>query len=210
MAGLVLALTGAMIMTGCDTSDAAPTGDALYADAEQTYLHYREFLGGLQSTLSAGPWEGGQIGGYGMQPARCDGGAGYQFELMRSLRQEGTDPADSADVVEQYLRDADMTPARRTLGDSSKALIQVAVRDQGGFEQILVQFGRGGTVRLSATTACRPGDAQALSDMLFGDVLLLGDYLPWVSESPTDPLFFGITPGDPQFPGGTPSPTPTP
>ncbi|MEV4668866.1 hypothetical protein [Microbacterium sp. LWO12-1.2] len=59
---------------------------------------------------------------------------------------------------------------------------------------------------VSAATTCRPGNAHELSDMLFGDEVFLGGYLPTDVESPTDPLFFGITPGDPQFVRETPAP----
>jgi hypothetical protein len=67
--GIVLALTGTLLMTGCTP---APTGDALYADAEQTYFSYREVVNELQLEYDDGPWEVGSLGSYGMQPNQCE------------------------------------------------------------------------------------------------------------------------------------------
>lgn len=195
-------------MTGCQ-SDPAPTGDALFKDAEQTYLQYRTFVNGVQSVLSTGPWTIGQLGEYGMQPSRCDDGAGYAFSLGRLLRLDVADREENADAIAQYLKDKGMSPARRTLGTPPDSLIQIAVHDEGGFELLLVEFGANGTAVVSATTSCRPGDALDLADMMFGDVHLGQGYLPVDVEAPTDPLFFGITPGEPRFLRETPAPTPT-
>lgn len=197
-------------MTGCDTSEPTPTGDALYADAEQTYMEYREFVNGVQSVLSTDPWTIGQLGVYGMQPDGCDGGTGYRFDLNRRLEMDAADREANADTVERHLEQAGMSPSRRVLGEGDGSIIQVGVRDEGVFAQLLVEFRETGTVRISAETACRPGDALSLADMLFGDVFLSEGYLPTETESPTDPLFFGITPGDPQFVRETPAPTETP
>lgn len=197
-------------MTGCDTSTPAPTGDALYADAERTYFEYREVVNGVQSVLSTGPWVVGQLGEYGMQPQRCEGDAGYQFSLGRLLRLEAADRERHADAIEEYLTDIGMSPERRALGSGDRVLIQIEARDEKGLEQLLVEFDPNGTAVVSATTACRPGDARELGDLLFGDTYLGEGYLPIDVEAPTDPLFFGITPGEPQFVRETPNPTPAP
>jgi hypothetical protein len=195
-----------MTMTGCDTADPVPTGEALYADAEQTYMDYREFVNGVQSVLSTGPWIVGQIGDYGMQPDSCDDGNGYQFNMGRRLAMDLADREQNADAVEQYLTDAGLSPSRRTLGEGKDSLVQIAVADERGFELLLVEFRKNGNAQISAATTCRPGDAHDLSDMLFGEEVFLGGYLPSDFESPTDPLFFGITPGDPKFATETPAP----
>ena len=197
-------------MTGCDAADPVPTGEALYADGEKTYMDYREFVNGVQSVLSTGPWIVGDLADYGMQPDRCDNGHGYQFNLGRMLRTDLADRERNADAIEQHLVDAGMSPSRRTLGEGSDSLVQIAVADERGFELLLIEFGRNGTTVVSAATACRPGNAHDLGDMLFSDVRLGEGYLPTDVESPTDPLFFGITPGDPQFVPETPAPTETP
>lgn len=196
-------------MTGCQ-SEPAPTGQALYADAEKKYFEYREFVNGVQSVLSTGPWEIGQLGEYGMQPDRCDNGRGYRFDLGRILRLDRADREKNADAIEQYLIDIGLSPHRRALGDGERSLTQIVIREEAGLELLLVEFGKTGAVSISATTMCRTGDAFELSDLTFGDVYFLDDYLPVDAEAPTDPLFFGITPGDPQFVRDTPAPTTAP
>ena len=208
MAG-IQALTGILLLTSCTSPTPAPAGDDLVADAERTYIEYRTLVNGVQSVLSSGPWTVGQLGEYGMQPSRCDNGTGYQFSLGRLLRLDVADRDSNADAIEQHLLDIGMTPGRRTLGEGAKSLIQIEARDQQGLEQLLIEFGSNGTAVVSATTTCRPGDAGELGDLLFGDENLGQGYLPIDTESPTDPLFFGITPSDPQF-VREPSPTPTP
>lgn len=190
-------------MTGCATTPhtPAPTGDALVASAEENYLRYRGFVNDLQSTLSTGPWEIGQIGSYGMQPGSCASDTGYEFTLRRTLLADPADTATNADTVTAFLRDAGMSPKSRTLGEENDPgkLVQVGVRDEGDFSQLLIQFYGDGRIRVSATTVCWPGDAKELREAIFGDVYLTEGYLPTDVEAPTDPLFFGITPGDPQF-----------
>ena len=196
-------------MTGCTP---APTGDALYADAEQTYFSYREVVNELQLEYHDGPWEVGQIGSYGMQPNQCDGNEGYNFTLGRHVWLDGSKREEYADIAERFLKGKGLSPVRQVIGadDNEGQLLQVIVRSQSDYELLMVQFRKNGNVSIDIETACRPGDAFALSDMLFGDVNFLGGYLPSDVEAPTDPLFFGITPGDPQFVREDPTPTPTP
>lgn len=189
-------------MTGCQ-SEPAPTGEALYADAEKTYFEYREFVNGVQSVIASGPWGLGQ---YGMQPSRCDDNTGYEFDLGRTLQIDVAQRQMHVDAVVKHLEDAGMSPSYGTLGSGGRKLIQFLVSDEGGFDKLLLTFDYDGRVVLSATTACRPGDAFALSDMIFGEEHTLTGYLPSDAEAPTDPLFFGITPGDPQFVRETPAP----
>lgn len=199
------------LLTGCGAVP-VPTGDQLYAEAKTTYFDYREGVSELQLALHDGPWEIGQVGSYGMQPLECDNGDGYYFSLHRNVRLDGSQREDYADTAERFLKEQGFSPTRGTLGadDHEGQLIQVAVRDEGEFALLLVEFRKNGNIGISADTPCRPGDSSELSDMLFGDINFLGDYLPTDVEAPTDPLFFGITPGDPQFVRETPAPTPTP
>ncbi|QMU96544.1 hypothetical protein FVO59_04470 [Microbacterium esteraromaticum] len=193
-------------MTAC--TPAVPSGEALYAEAESNYLRYRGFVNELQSSLSTQPWRIGQLGSYGMQPSECDGPGTYQFRLDRAVQLDAAQRVEYADTVESFLNDKGMTPSRGTLGSDSQEgqLIQVKVRDEGDFELLLIEIGKTGDVLISARTACWPGDRAELSERLFGGVYLGDGYLPVDTESPTDPLFFGITPGDPQFVRETPSP----
>jgi len=196
-------------MTGCTP---APTGDALYADAEQTYFSYREVVNELQLEYHDGPWEVGSLGSYGMQPNQCDNDAGYNFTLGRHVWLDGSKREEYADIAERFLKGKGLSPVRQVIGadDNEGQLLQVIVRNQSDYELLMVQFRKNGNVTIDIETACRPGDAFELSDMLFGDVNFLGGYLPSDVEAPTDPLFFGITPGDPQFVSEDPTPTPTP
>ena len=184
----------------------------LYAEAEQTYFDYRGLVNELQLALHEGTWEIGQLGSYGMQPLRCDDGNGYYSSLHRNVVLDGDKRKDYADLAEQFLAEQGFSPARGTLGadDHEGQLIQVIVRDEGDFAMLLVEFRKNGNIGISADTRCRPGDSYELSDLLFGGVYLSEGYLPIDTESPTDPLFFGITPGDPQFVRESPSPTPAP
>ncbi|MFJ2368740.1 hypothetical protein [Microbacterium sp. NPDC087665] len=209
LACIVLALTGALLMTGCTP---APTGDELYADAEQTYLSYRELANELQLEYHDGPWEVGSLGSYGMQPRQCDNDKGYYFTLNRNVWLDGSKREEYADIAERFLKAQGLSPARQVFGadDNDGQILQVIVRDEGDYELLMVEFRKNGNVGISVDTACRPGDAFELSDMLFGGVYLSEGYLPTDVEAPTDPLFFGITPGDPQFVREDPTPTPTP
>jgi hypothetical protein len=195
-------------MTGCTPG---PTGDALSADAEQTYLEYREVVSELQLAFHDGPWTVGGLGSYGMQPNQCDS-TGYNFTFYRSIRLDGSQRTEYADIAERFLKEQGLSPERQVIGADDKAgqVLQVIVRDQGDYELFLVKILKNGNISINIDTACRPGDAFELSEMLFGGVYLNEGYLPTDVEAPTDPLFFGITPGDPQFVRDDPTPTPTP
>lgn len=197
-------------MTGCGT-EPTPTGDELYADAKSVYIEYREFVNELQKELHDGPWQIVQLGSYGMQPSRCDGEDGYSFRLHRYVQLDGTQREDYADTTEKFLKDNGLSPARGVIGadDQEGQVIQVVVREESGFSMLLVEFLKNGSIGITAETTCHAGDARELSKMLFGGMYLSEGYLPTDVEAPTDPLFFGITPGDPQFVRETPAPTPT-
>lgn len=207
----ILFLTCAAFMTGCTSSEPPPIGQALFHDAEANYLRYRGFINELQSTLSADDWTIGQLGVYGMQPVECDGEQ-YRFDLNRSIALDGAQREEYADTVEDFFTDNEMSPQRSVLGgdDQEGQLIQVTVRDQGDFSLLLVEIRNDGQVRIAAETTCWPGDRDELSALLFHGERLGAGYPPTDVEAPTDPLFFGITPGDPQFVRETPAPTPTP
>lgn len=192
-------------ITGCAP---APAGDELFEEAEDNYLRYRGFVNELQSTLSAGDWEIGQLGVYGMQPMKCDDQEQYRFDLDRSIMLDGSEVETYADLVEDFFVDKAMSPKRSVLGSDAQEgqLIQVTVRNEGDFSLLLVEIKKNGRVRVAAETACWPGDRDELSEMLFHGERLGDGYLPTDVEAPTDPLFFGITPGDPQFVREAPAP----
>ena len=196
-------------MTACTP---APTGDELFSEAEANYLRYREFVNELQSTLSTDPWEIGQLSSYGMQPSACAGPDTYQYRLNRHVQLSASERESYADTAEAFLADQGFHPGRSVLGtdDQEGQLIQVKVRGEGDFELLLVEIDKTGNVLVAARTNCWAGNQAELSERLFHGEALGAGYLPTDVEAPTDPLFFGITPGDPQFVRETPAPTETP
>jgi hypothetical protein len=193
------------ILTGCGGAPVAePSGDELYAQAEEVYFEYREFLNGLLAVVHDGPWEVRDSGAYGMVPSSGGCGDGWKYTLSRSTT---VDPAEQDRVrqeVADYLTDAGYEVEGMDLGSGEVTSSDVIVREQGLFSLLTVTFVNNGNVLVVADTACHAGDGNELGDMLFGDAQLAKGYLPR-EESPSDPLFFGITPGDPQF---LPSPSP--
>ncbi len=185
---------------------ADPTGDELYAQSEEVYFEYREFVNGLLAVIHDGPWEVRDSGAYGMVPSGGGCGDGWNFSLSRAT---AVDPAELDRLREDaadYLTDGGYQVEGMDAGSSEVVSRDVIVREQGLFSFLTVTFVNNGNVLVVADTACHPGDHFELGDMLFGDAQLAKGYLPR-EESPSDPLFFGITPDDPQF---LPSPSPSP
>lgn len=195
----------ALSVTGC-AGDSPPTGDELFDQAEQHYRDYRAVTNDVQSLIFDGPWEA-SVGSFGMQPS----GAGcpddsYKFDLTRITEVESSEQSDLSAAVRGHLEDAGFEVESQELGSGEAASLDVIVRKQGDFSLLMVTFIANGSVLVTATTPCWPGDRNELSDMMFGGVTLGEGYLPR-AESPSDPLFFGVTPGEPSW---RPSPTPTP
>lgn len=205
---VAVALAG-LLLTGCvDGKDGMDTvtGEELVDQAEQHYRDYRTVTNDVQRLIFDGPWQT-DIGSYGMQPVDlgCDAGQ-YAFDLVRTTRVDPAAQASMRESVVAYLEDAGFDLEEQELGDGDSQSTDVIVRKQGDFSQLMVTFIANGSVLVSATTACWPGDADELGDLLFGDAVLAEGYLPR-EESPDDPLFFGVTPGEPSFrPGATPAP----
>jgi hypothetical protein len=201
----------ALALTGCANDGdgrAVPAGDELLAEATQHYRDYRGVTNDVQALIFDGPWPV-DVAGFGMQPsgAGCPDGS-YKFVLVRSTEVDAAQhPALSASVRE-YLVDAGYDVEGQELGSGRSKSVDVIVRKQGDFSALMVTFIANGSVLVTATTRCWPGDRHELRDLLFGGVTLSEGYLPR-EESPNDPLFFGVTPGEPAF-GPTPTPTVTP
>lgn len=197
----VLALAGVLVLAGCTVGETVPSGHSLYDDAEENYVRYRGFVNDLQSTMSEKDWEIDQLGAYGMQPIECDAASQYRFDLNRSIVLDASKREDYADTVEEFLANKGMTVQRSVLGadDQQGQLTQLMVRDEGDFSLLLVEIRQDGRVRVAVETVCWPGDRDELSALLFHGERLGAGYLPTDVESPTDPLFFGITPGEPRF-----------
>lgn len=195
MVALVTALSGCALGA---VPEPAPTGTALRAQAEQHYRDYRAVTTGVQELIYDGAWDV-EVASFGMQPsaAGCRDGS-YRFDLTRSTT---IDPAAqdrvSADVRE-YLEDEGFQIEEQNLGSGTAQSRDLIVRDQGDFSRLMVTFIANGAVLVTAATVCWPGERNELSALMFGGVTLSEGYLPR-TEAPGDPLFFGVTPGEPGF-----------
>jgi hypothetical protein len=202
--GAVLVLAAGL--AGCAPAEPAPTGDQLVDQARQHYVEYRTITNDIQALIFTGPWES-DIGGYGMQPTdlgcRDDE---YSFDFTRVTRVPSDDHAALNDGVLAYLEEAGYEVEGQQLGSGTSQSLDLIVRDQAPFRQLMITTIGNGSVLVTAETVCWPGDPDELSELIFGSVNLSQGYLP-AEESPTDPLFFGITPGEPAFSNkSTPAP----
>ncbi len=204
MAGAVVGMT--IAMTGCEGQTVAPTGDELYAQARELYFSYREVTNGVLERIDPGPWEVGSS--YGMEPSAAGCGDGWKFALSRSTTVDPADQPAMREAVTDYLTSAGYDVEGQDVGADGAVAREVVVEKQDPFSSLRVTFATSGNVLVTATTRCMPGDIGELDERLFGDAVLAEGYLPR-TESPSDPLFFGITPGEPGF-LPTPTPTPTP
>ncbi|MFJ4253628.1 hypothetical protein [Microbacterium sp. NPDC090003] len=200
VAVLALALTGCV--NGGDGM--TPTGDELVAQAKQHYFDYRSITNDVQALIYDGPWEA-EIGSFGMQPSAAGcGDNGYKFDLTRTTQVDPDAQDAMRDEVRRYLTDAGFEVEGQELGSGEVQSSDVIVRRQGDFSLLMVTFIANGSVLVKANTKCWPGDRNEISQEIFGGVTLSEGYLPR-KESPSDPLFFGVTPGEPSF-----APTPSP
>lgn len=185
-----------LLLAGCGGTVAEPTADEQFAQAEELYFAYREATNGVLAVIDDGPWK---VEGYGMTPSGAGCGDGWKFDLGRSTAIDPADVPARRTAVADHLVDAGFEVEGMDLGDEDSGSGDVIVREQGVYSLLMVTFVADGSVLVTATTPCTAGDRYALSDRLFGEKALPGQgYLP-TEESPSDPLFFGITPGDPQF-----------
>lgn len=183
-----------------------PTGDELVAQAKQHYFDYRSITNDVQALIYDGPWEA-ETGSFGMQPSAAGcGDNGYKFDLTRTTQVDPDAQDALRDEVRRYLADAGFELEGQELGSGKAQSSDVIVRQQGDFSLLMVTFIANGSVLVTATTKCWPGDRNEISREIFGGVTLSEGYLPR-EESPSDPLFFGVTPGEPAF-GSTPTPSP--
>lgn len=181
------------------------TDEQLFERAEAVYMEYRTATNGVLSLIDEGPWEVPE-GGYGMAPSDTGCGDGWKFELARSTVVDPAEQPRLRQAVAEHLAAEGYEVEGMDLASGSASSGDVIVREQGVYSLLTVTFVDNGNVLVRATTSCQPGDWLALDTQIFGEDALGFGYLPQ-QEAPSDPLFFGITPGDPQF---LPSPTPSP
>lgn len=203
-AGLCLAAAVVVLATGCGDGGEpveVPTGQALFDQAEQKYMDYRSVVNEVQVAIFDGPWEVG--GDYGMLPTdlQCEEGE-YKFHLTRTVELDPADYEAAQERARVALADEGFSFDGQGLGSGEQSSVDLVAKDQLGFSEMRVAFFQATTsVTVWARTDCAPGDRHELSNLLFSDESNLDGYLPKM-ESPSDPLFFGITPGDPQFVDG--------
>lgn len=181
------------------------TDEQLYERAESLYMEYRGQTNDVLALIQEGPWEVGD-GGYGMSPIGVGCGDGWKFDFTRSTTVDPAEQPRLRQAVAEHLVARGYEVAGIDLSSESVSSGDVIVRKQGVYSLLTVTFISNGNVLVQATTPCQPGDQQVLREQIFGEDPLEWGYLP-LQEAPSDPLFFGITPGDPQF---LPSPSATP
>ncbi|GAB2698075.1 hypothetical protein GCM10027071_09690 [Microbacterium marinum] len=195
---LLGAATMLALLTGCGGEpDMEPTAD-VRERAEAVYFDYREQTNLVLAIIDEGPWVVGGSAEYGMVPSSSGCDDGWKFDLTRSTTIDPASVDGLREKVAAHLDDAGFTVEGMELGAEGEGSGDVIVRQQGVFSLLVVTFVDNGNVLVKATTACQHGDARELGKALFGDARLAEGYLP-SEESPSDPLFFGIAPGDPQF-----------
>lgn len=190
VAGLVT-----LLLAGCGGTVEQPTMEEQFAQAERLYYAYRETTNGVLAAIDEGAWK---VNGYGMTPSGAGCGDGWKYELSRSTKVDPADAPARRTAAVDYLVGEGFEVEGMDLGDDELGSRDVIVREQGVYSLLTVTFATGGNVLVVATTPCNPGDPHALADRIVGDVRPGQGYFP-KRESPSDPLFFGITPGDPQF-----------
>ncbi|MDF2509732.1 MAG: hypothetical protein K0Q52_3591, partial [Microbacterium sp.] len=165
----------ALALTGCSNEGdgmATPTGDELVAQAEQHYLDYRGVTNDVQALIFDGPWSA-EVGTFGMQPsgAGCPDGS-YKFDLARSTEVDPAEHPALSESVREHLTDAGYDVEGQELGSGESKSTDVIVRKQGDFSLLMVTFIANGSVSVTATTKCWPGDRVELSKLLFGGATL--------------------------------------
>lgn len=181
-----------------------PTGNELYAQAEALYFDYRDVVNGVLSAVSDEPWK--VEGLYGMEPSEAGCRGGWNFTLGRMTTVDPASHDELRQSVADYLTGAGFEVQDEVVGAGDPVSEDVVVTEQGDFSSLRATFVSNGNVLVTASTRCMPGDVGELDTLLFDGVTVAEGYLP-TSESPSDPLFFGVTPGEPGF---LPTPTATP
>lgn len=193
------------VLAACGGADVTETDEQLYERAESLYMEYRGQTNEVLALIDEGAWAVSD-GGYGMSPSGAGCGDGWKFDFTRSTTVDPAAQPRMRQAVAEHLTAEGYELAGMELGSDSVASSDVIVREQGVYSLLTVTFVSNGNVVVQATTPCQRGDKQVLREQIFGEEMLEFGYLP-LEESPSDPLFFGITPGEPRF---LPSPTPTP
>lgn len=165
--------TGMVMMTaGCSLMTDAPTGDALYRDGEERYTAYATVMHSVIMAVSAEEWAVDQ-GSWGASPIPCEAegqSEGYAFSWARVLEQDEIDVDQIVAAATAAFEAANMTVDTATYGDGERQEINVIATGGDVVRGVVSIRPSSGRIRATAEPGCFPGDAAALSDMVFGDV----------------------------------------
>ncbi|MCH1883387.1 hypothetical protein [Agrococcus sp. ARC_14] len=188
-----LAVGTVTTITGCGAI-AAPIGDALYRDGEQRYVSSATTMHSVIMAIHEGDWIVDQ-GSYGASPIPCriDGAlSGYAFSWARVLEPEVLDVEGAVAAATAAFEDAGMTAQTATYGEGDRQEVNVIGEGGDVGRGVVTIRPAGHSIRASAATACFPGDASALSDMVFGGEVYEGASLrlPAVEGVDWQPRFY--------------------
>lgn len=170
-----LAVGMVMTMTSCGSAT-APTGDTLFRDGEDRYLAYASVMHSVIMAIEETEW-GVDQGSFGASPIPCriDGKlSGYAFSWARTLERDDLDPDRVVAAATSAFEEAGMDAETSTFGEGDRQEINViGTGGDVGRGVVTVRPARN-SIRVSATPGCFPGDAAALSDMVFGGLVYEG------------------------------------
>ncbi|MGO2049194.1 MAG: hypothetical protein ACTH2E_01870 [Microbacterium sp.] len=162
-----------MTMTGCST---APTDDALYLDGEDRYVAYSSSMHEVIMAIDESEWfVAGATFGASPIPCRIGGEiSGYQFSWTRTLEPEVLDTDRVVAAATAAFEEVGMDAQTATYGEGERQEINVIGTGGDVGRGVVTMRADRNTIRVSATTACTPGDAGALSDMVFDGLVYEG------------------------------------
>lgn len=197
-----MAVGMAMMMTSCG-STAAPTGDALYRDGEQRYIAYATTMHSVIMAIDETEWSVDQ-GSFGASPIPCriDGElTGYAFSWARMLELGDREVGDIVAAATAAFEKAGMEAETATYGeDDSQEINVIGTGGDVGRGVVTIRPAQN-HIRVSTTPGCFPGDAAALSDMVFGGTVYKGasQRFPAFEGADWQPRFYFPEEGSPVY-----------
>lgn len=191
-----------MTLTSCAVAT-RPTGDALYRDGEARYVAYASTMHSVIMTIDDTEWVVDQ-GSFGASPIPCriDGQpSGYAFSWARMLELDALDVDAVVAAATSAFEHAGMDAQTATYGEGDRQEINViGTGGDVGRGVVTVRPARK-SIRVSATPGCFPGDAAALSDMVFGGLVYNGasTRLPAFEGPDWQPRFYFPEDGSPVY-----------
>lgn len=160
-----LAIGLALTMTAC--ASPAPAGDELYAVAEEQYRSFASSVHTVLMTVDEGEWAVGQKQ-HGAAPISCDGGRGYRFAVIRSVAPAELDAEQAMARAAEAMEQVGLSTESGGLGAGDTAEGVVVGSGETAERMVVTVRPAEGDIRLTAQTACEPGEAWELSGRIFG------------------------------------------